>query len=169
MIKDKIVLTLTSLLLLGLLGCQCDTIEDKTLYKEGNPKIVITKNCKEVLKYEHYTVDGELAFTLKYDKSEPQKPFEGRPWVHLIWKDMQPSLGDTIYLEIEMVSPPKITIELTVEDDKGTSNLSVVNGNYIYKSIANDTIENIQLKAIFFFDNEKWATVKKTIRIECKK
>jgi hypothetical protein len=82
---------------------------------------------------------------------------------------MQPSLGDTIYLEIEMVSPPKITIELTVEDDKGTSNLSVVNGNYIYKSIANDTIENIQLKAIFFFDNEKWATVKKTIRIECKK
>ncbi len=161
-----VILVLTGLFFFGLISCQCDTVEDKILYKEGNPKVVITKNCNEILKYEHYTIDGELAFALKYDNSNPQKPFEGRPWVHLIWANINPFIGDTINLEIDLVAPPEIELEFSVEDDNGIAKLTK-SDNYIYKEIANDTVENIKLKAVFLFKGEKWMTVKRDFQLTC--
>ena len=75
----KNIMSLLFLFSFGLIGCQCDIVNETTYYKEGNPKTIITKKCDEILKYQHYTVDGELAFLLNYSKSEPQKKFEGRP------------------------------------------------------------------------------------------
>lgn len=167
MFMSNSVLGVISLLLVVLLGCQCDTIEDKVLYKDGNPKVVITKNCNdEILKYEHYTVDGELAFTLKYNNSNPQKPYEGRPWVHLIWGNTNPFIGDTINLEIDLVAPPEIEVEFSVEDDNGIAKLTK-SDNYIYKVVANDTVENIKLKAVFLFKGEKWITAKRDLQLTC--
>lgn len=161
------ILIIKALLFCGLLSCQCDTVKDKILYEDGNIKTITTKNCTdELLKYEHYTVDGELAFSLNYKKDEPLKPFEGRPWVHLIWNNMHPFIGDTIYLEVHLVTPPKLEVKFSIEDNDGiVKNLKI--DKYIYSKVANDTVEIIPLKAVFLLNKKKWVTVKKSIQLKC--
>src|SRR5688572_32996705 len=106
-------LLLHVLIFCGLCSCKCDTVLNKTFYDSGKVKTITTENCKhEILKYEHYTMDGQLAFSLNYVNSVPQEPLQGRPWVHLVWNTMDPFLGDTINLEIDLIKPPKMEVKL---------------------------------------------------------
>ena len=173
--KNNKIINLCIPLLFVLLGCHCDTIKEKhcdiikekLFYKNGNIKIITTKNCNnEILKYEHYTEDGELAFSMDYKNSQPQEPYEGLPWVHLIWNNMKPFIGDSINLEVDLVTPPQLEIKFSIEDNESTHEFPKKD-KYFYSKIAKDTIENIKLKAIFLLNNKKWVTAKRSILLKC--
>lgn len=150
------------------LGCVCESDRYEEKYKNGNIKRSFLKDCNgDYLKYEHYSIDNRLAFELEYIENKPQKGFEGSPWVHLIWDKADHLLGDSINLKIDIVTPPLLTYKFVIIDDQSEEIEYENDERYYYSTIANDSLETFLLKIVYFYNQEKWVTVKKQISIHC--
>lgn len=147
-------------------GCNCDLVKEKEYYEKGEVKSIITKDCYDnFIGYEHFTIDGELAFSLRYENGVPQKPFEGLPWVHIIWNKSDYFCGDSLVVEVDLASPPLLDVEFSLEDDQGIIEFS--KKPYVYRRLINSDLKYLRLKAEFRLNGEKWATIRRRIDLEC--
>ncbi|MFT5970293.1 MAG: hypothetical protein ACI8ZO_000801 [Flavobacteriales bacterium] len=157
------------ILVTALISCKCDNevVEGRYENKALKYFYIIDCNTNHITEYGHYTIDGELGFGLAYIDGIPQKPFIGSPWIHLIWEKSNHFLGDTIALEIDIATPPKLTSKFSIHSDEGVVIDFPKDSTFNYFIYANDSIETFQLRLTYYLDGVKWVTVKKQLTIEC--
>lgn len=162
--------------LITLSGCDCKEVADKQYYPSYDVKSVVTRNCdNEILRYDHYNINGKKCFVLAYENNAPKKAIEGSAWIHFIHDTPGPNdyvIGDTMSISIDMATPPMLESRLYVEHNGNKINLSkdskyrhfessTGDTTYIYKAIASKQREEINFIGVYYLNGEKWVTFKR--------